>query len=229
MVIFDCDGVLIDSEVIASRIIHTFLHNWLHQISSPDHELLRNGALSQWLDSCHGQPLSLTLHQLEQTCNTTIPENLLQKLERIIEDELAEKVLPVPGMSELLRKLETPWAVASNSSPSRLNRTLGQAGLLPLCESRLFSAELIGRPKPAQDLHLHIVSQHQADPGDCLVVEDTPVGAKAGIAAGMTVFGFAAGSHMTPLQIQKLRDTGVSRILSDAHELRKALATATAK
>ena len=122
-------------------------------------------------------------------------------------------------MKELLQSLNEPWVVASNSSFARLRISLTKANLMDLCESRLFSAEMVKRNKPAPDLHLHIASKFEVSPKDCLVIEDSPAGVKAALDAGMRVIGFTRGSHMTPKHIELLKEAGAKSLVRNTEEL----------
>jgi HAD superfamily hydrolase (TIGR01509 family) len=107
---------------------------------------------------------------------------------------MRDEVKAVEGIAEVLRDLRIPYCVASNGVPARMRVALEAAGLLPLFEGRMFTAADVARPKPAPDLFLHAARTLGAAPSRCAVIEDTPTGAKAGVAAGMAVFGYTAGS-----------------------------------
>jgi HAD superfamily hydrolase (TIGR01509 family) len=113
-------------------------------------------------------------------------------------------VKPVEGVPELLRSLPIPYCVASNGEPTHMQKGLRAAGLLPLVEGRLFSAAEVAHPKPAPDVYLHAARVMGIDPARCAVVEDTPTGVKAGIAAGMTVFGYVGGPQSTARTLRAL-------------------------
>jgi HAD superfamily hydrolase (TIGR01509 family) len=113
----------------------------------------------------------------------------------------------IEGVTELLDSLEVPYCVASNSSPDRMHVALRSARLLSKFEGRMFSATEVANPKPAPDLFLHAARTMKAEPPDCVVIEDTPTGVRAGVAAGMKVFGYAAG---VPSQAEILRTEGAT-------------------
>jgi HAD superfamily hydrolase (TIGR01509 family) len=105
---------------------------------------------------------------------------------------MRSEVKAVEGIAEVLRDLRVPYCVASNGTPVRMRLALEAAGLLPLFEGRMFTAAEVARPKPAPDLFLHAARTLGAAPSRCAVIEDTPTGVTAGVAAGMTVYGYAA-------------------------------------
>jgi HAD superfamily hydrolase (TIGR01509 family) len=114
---------------------------------------------------------------------------------------------PVEGVVEVLRSLPVPYCVASNGEPRHMELGLRAAGLLPLLEGRMFSARLVAHPKPAPDVYLHAAAAMGAAPGRCAVVEDTPTGVRAGVAAGMRVFGYVGGPQSTADELRSLGAT----------------------
>src|SRR5687768_966989 len=124
-----------------------------------------------------------------------LPADFGAKWDAALFDALAQEVKPVEGIVEVLDALELPWCVASNGEPERMRLALGAAGLLERVGDRLYSAKQVARPKPAPDLFLHVARAMGHAPEGCAVVEDTPTGVKAGVAAGMRVFGYAGAPH----------------------------------
>ena len=108
-------------------------------------------------------------------------------------------------MAELLESLSVPYCVASNGTPQRMRMSLEAAGLMPLVEGRLFTASEVARPKPAPDLFLHAARAMGATAGESVVIEDTPTGVRAAVAAGMRVLAYAAAPHA---QHDELRGAG---------------------
>jgi len=104
-------------------------------------------------------------------------------------------VKPVPGVPELLASMKVAFCVASNGEPKRMALALDAAGLMPWVRGKLFSAAEVANPKPAPDLFLHAAQRMGRIPADCVVVEDTPTGVKAAVAAGMKVFGYAGAPY----------------------------------
>ena len=147
LVIFDCDGVLVDSELIANRVFCARLNQL-------------------------GLPLTL-----EDMFRDFVGRSMPQCEQHV---------------AALLAGLAVPFCVASSGDKAKIRLTLGKTGLLPLFEGKIFSVMDVARPKPAPDIFLHAAAQMGAPAADCVVVEDTPTGVVAGIAAGMQVCGFAA-------------------------------------
>jgi HAD superfamily hydrolase (TIGR01509 family) len=118
-----------------------------------------------------------------------LPEGFAKMWDDALHEALDVEARPVEGVPELLKSLPVPYCVASNGEPMHMQRGLTAAGLMPLVEGRLFSAAQVARPKPAPDSYLHAAKARGAAPAECVVVEDTPTGARAALAAGMRVSG----------------------------------------
>jgi HAD superfamily hydrolase (TIGR01509 family) len=183
-VIFDCDGVLIDSEPIANRVLAERLQA-IGLAMSTD-EVMRE-FVGRTRDGC----LELAARKLGRP----LPADFAARWDEALFAALAAEVKAVDGVAELLQRLRVPWCVASNGTPHRMRMSLEAAGLLPLVEGRLFTAAEVARPKPAPDLFLHAAAKMGAQPARCAVIEDTPTGVRAGIAAGMRVLAYAAAPH----------------------------------
>ena len=189
-VIFDCDGVLVDSEPVSNRVLAEML-------------------------SAFGLPMTA-----EQTVAaflgrgwTTVSEHVLQEAGRPLPDDFHDRYLdamftafeaelePVAGVVEALDAIDLPSCVASSGPPEKIRWTLGHTGLLdrftqPASSAgtgdRIFSATEVEHGKPAPDLFLHAATTLGWEPADCAVVEDSRAGVEAALAAGMTPFGYAA-------------------------------------
>jgi HAD superfamily hydrolase (TIGR01509 family) len=180
LVIFDCDGVLVDSEPIANRVFA---------------EQLRAVGLSMSVDDVMARFVGKTragcLDLAAKLFGRPLPEGFGQSWDTALFQALACEVRTVKGVSQLLDTLEIPYCVASNSIPERTRVSLKAVGLLPRFEGRIFSASDVPRPKPAPDLFLHAAKAMNATPSRTVVVEDTITGVLAGVAAGMTVLAYA--------------------------------------
>ena len=224
MILFDCDGVLLDSEVIADRILceslSTLLKTEQHHSEMSDPLFLK-----QWIIDHCGQTDENILQRFSEFTRVNPPHDFLSHFQTTLFKTLSHEVKPIPGMKKLLESLEDKWAVASNSSLKRLKISLKQGGLINLCESRLFSSEQVGKAKPAPDLHLHIAEQYDVVPNECLVIEDSAAGVKAGLKAGMRVIGFIGGSHITPKHIDFLKMAGPEKLINNSDELSDFLTT----
>jgi HAD superfamily hydrolase (TIGR01509 family) len=122
----------------------------------------------------------------------------------------------------VLLSLRIPYCVASNGEPSHMQISLTAAGLMPLVEGRLFSAKQVSNPKPAPDLFLHAAKTMGVEPAACAVVEDTPTGVRAGVAAGMRVFAYCGGAHTDRDEVGKLGAT----VFEEMRDLPKMLESA---
>ncbi len=202
--IFDCDGVLVDSEPIANRVFAEQLG--LHGLPMPVEEVVRR-FIGRSRDTCIAMAGELRGKPFHDTFAQEWDEALHAALER--------EVKPVRGIPEVLRSLRIPYCVASNGEPSHMRISLTAAGLMPLVEGRLFSAKAVAHPKPAPDLFLHAARTMGAAPAHCVVVEDTPTGVKAGVAAGMRVFAYAGGGHTDRAEVARLGAT----VFEDMREL----------
>lgn len=197
LVIFDCDGVLVDSE----RLSHLVLQ-----------QMLADLGLALTLEEAFGHFMGLST----ETCRARIasllgrpaPAGFMDDFQGRCFTAFAERLTPVPGVPELLHSLPVACCVASNGPHEKMRFTLGHTGLLPLLEGRLFSAQDVARPKPAPDLFLHAAATMGVAPARCVVVEDSATGVAAARAAGMTVLGHAAMG-----QADKLRAAGAHAVL----------------
>jgi HAD superfamily hydrolase (TIGR01509 family) len=185
LVIFDCDGVLIDSEIISARMLIA--------------ELARLGVVID-LDyvSRHflGRSYPVVIDQIRREFGLDLPPEFEgQYRERLLEG-FRQGLQIMPGVRAVLTGLGVPWCVATSSTPRRAAMSLGLVGLDDLVLPRLFTASQVARGKPAPDLFLFAAAEMGADPATCLVIEDSLTGIRAGLAAGMQVWRFTGGSHM---------------------------------
>ena len=181
LVIFDCDGVLIDSEPIARSVL-------LQMLSRADLAI----SASEAIEIFGGRSAVNCMALMEERRGRPLPSGFLADWNRVLYDALARDVRPIAGVVAAIDALQVPVCVASNSSHERMRVSLRACGLLVRFEGRLFSANDVSRGKPFPDLFLHAARTLCAAPERCAVVEDSPVGVAAGVAAGMEVFGYAA-------------------------------------
>ena len=213
LVIFDCDGVLIDSELIACRVDA----ECLTEIGFPTTaEFIRenfvgvsSGVMFDRIEREHGRKLP-----------ADFPASLQRRLEAAFDDELEA----VAGVADMLPSLGIKACVASSSQPERLRHALGVTGLWPHVEPHVFSAAMVAKGKPAPDLFLFAAARMNADPRDCVVVEDSRAGVAAGRAAGMRVLGFTGGSHCPPDHGDRLREAGADAVFDDMRRPSELLA-----
>lgn len=184
LVIFDCDGVLVDSEPIALRM----LVEMLAEAGVP----LDAAAVS---DRFLGRSLASTRALLTEEFGLTLTDAALEDMRLKLYAAFGAELAPIPGVAETLPRLAMPFCVASSSQTERIRLSLDLTGLLPAFEGAIFSASEVANGKPAPDLFLHAAARMGVDPAACLVVEDSPAGVAAGRAAGMRVIGFLGGGH----------------------------------
>ena len=184
LVIFDCDGVLVDSELITNRVFAALLQE-LGLPLTP--EFIFENFVGRSMQQCWEQVAGML--------GKEVPEHWRHEFQLRTTAALAAEVQAVHGIEAVLDSLQVPYCVASSGSHAKMATTLGATGLLPRFSGRIFSATDVARGKPAPDIFLHAASRCGVQPRDCAVIEDSPAGVAAGVAAGMTVYGYCACTH----------------------------------
>lgn len=184
LLIFDCDGVLVDSEPLSVSVLVEALNRRGVVIGEDE-------AYARFL----GRSLSTLAQILHDDFDHSIDAAFLDDLRRALYDRFCHSLKPVRGVAETLDALDCPRCVASSSQPERIRLSLRLTGLLERFEPHIFSASMVEHGKPAPDLFLHAARAMGAEPTDCIVIEDSPAGIEAAQRAGMTVFAFTGGSH----------------------------------
>ncbi len=208
LVIFDCDGVVVDSERIVFEVFGSFIRSLGVHLSEAE---TREQFLGRALPEC------MTI--VERLSGKPAPPGALERYCADRDRVLREQVQPVEGIREVLDQLTIPFCIASSGGHDKMRITLGATKLMPLFEGRLFSATQVARGKPAPDIFVFAAERMGAAPARTAVVEDSVNGVLAGCAAGMTVFGFV---DLTPAA--KLIEAGASRTFADMRELPPLLA-----
>jgi HAD superfamily hydrolase (TIGR01509 family) len=183
LVIFDCDGVLVDSEILSCRCLTEVLATYGISLG-----------LDQALDLFLGRSISAVFEHY-RTLGRTIPAQFAAELGARVRTEFVAALRPIEGVSSVLKDLQVPHCVASSSDIERVSLSLSLTGLAPHFETRLYTSQMVKHGKPAPDLFLLAAERMRADPRRTLVIEDSVSGVTAGKAAGMTVWGFVGGSH----------------------------------
>lgn len=189
LVIFDCDGVLVDSEPIANRVLASLLT----ECGLPT-------TTAQAMEWFIGHAMPGVVHIAETRLGRALPADFLDQLQARSDIAFRRELRPVEGVVELLDDLTIPACVASNGPTAKMRASLGAVGLLPRFERKLFSAEQVPRPKPAADLFLYAAAAMKASPERCIVVEDGAFGVRAAVSAGMLALGFASRNHDAALR-----------------------------
>lgn len=208
LILFDCDGVLIDSEVIACRVELDVLGEIGHPIT-----------LEAFQRRFVGTTRRFSLDSLADDWGKPMPAYYVDRVRDRLDAVFRTELRAIDGMVDVVRRVSGRCAVASSSSLRRLALTLGITGYAPYLVDRVFSAEQVSRGKPAPDLFLYAAASLGVAPSDCVVVEDSRFGVEAARAAGMSAIGFTAGGHSGPDQAQILRQAGAARIAGSAAEL----------
>jgi HAD superfamily hydrolase (TIGR01509 family) len=185
LVIFDCDGVLVDSERIAVRVEAEFLAELGWPLTEAEIVERFMGRTAEYMDEA-----------IEARLGSRLPGDWKDQFQRRYREAYAADLRPVDGILEVLDQLTVPTCVASSGSHDKLRLTLGHTGLHGRFEGRIFSGYEVANGKPAPDLFLHAASRMGVDPAGCAVVEDSRWGVEAARAAGMRAFGYAGG--LTP-------------------------------
>jgi HAD superfamily hydrolase (TIGR01509 family) len=214
-ILSDCDGVIVDSEVIADAILVDVLQTAFDRTDL--------GALTQ---DMFGRRLIDIIQLMEERAGKVLSPAERIALQQQIDAEVAERAPAVPETAEVYRSLGLPVAVVSNSAFPRLRRSVERTGLLPLTGAHLYSAEDVGRPKPAPDAYLHAAHRLGLHPRHCLVIEDSLTGVRAARAAGIRVLGFLGGSHIGAGYAARLIEAGAMDVFADMRELPDLIATA---
>ena len=202
LVIFDCDGVIVDSEMLACRALADAL---------AEHGLAIG--MEEVFDRFLGRSFALVEAHYRERSGRPLPGAFGADLGRSLERAFQASLRPIEGVKDVIAAIGRPCCVASSSDPGRLKMTLEVAGLAPLFDDRVYSASQVANGKPAPDLFLFAAGRLGAAPRRCLVVEDTVPGVIAGKAAGMMVWGFTGGSHCTGRDTgRKLAEAGADRV-----------------
>lgn len=208
MVIFDCDGVLVDSETLVIEIERQMLAELGVAMTAEEINRRFTGRSDAAMHAELSRELGLDLGQ----------EFSARRTERVWA-AFDSSLRPVPGMPEILAGLALPRCVASSSVPARIERSLTVTGLIDHFGGRLYSATMVERGKPAPDLFLFAAERCGVPPDRCLVVEDSPYGVAGAVAAGMRAVGFTAAGHNLPDAAERLTAAGADVVVRQASDL----------
>ncbi len=183
-VLFDCDGVVVDSEGIAFDLLAQQLDQYGHPMTHDEmRTLFLGGTMRSFMEAA-------------RTRGIPLPDGWVEAQYQRMYGRLAEGTPLVPGILDVLDILDAagiPYAMGSNGPPRKMEITMGQhPGLTERFRGFIYSAQTLGAPKPAPDVYLHAASALGVIPADCVVVEDSAAGLKAAVAAGMRGYGYAA-------------------------------------
>ena len=200
--IFDCDGVLVDSELITNRVFAQMLN-----------EVGIAVTLEDMFEQFVGRSMPQCLELVTKMLGRPVPPHFVEEYQMRAATALGSELKAVPDIETVLAAIRTPYCVASSGTHEKMQTTLGITGLLPQFRGKMYSVTEVAQSKPFPDVFLHAARQQGVVPAQCAVIEDTPTGVRAGVAAGMTVFGYcaltpkqrliAAGAHHT---FERMRD-----------------------
>ena len=208
LVIFDCDGVLVDSEVISCRAHAETLTRHGYPITS-----------EQVLHRFLGVSDREARLAVETELGRKLPDDFESQMKQAALELYKDHLRLIPHVAETVAALSLPKCVASSGTPEKIRHGLTCAGLHDHLAPHLFSAVQVKRGKPAPDLFLFAAEQLKVPPGRCIVIEDSVPGVTGARAAGMTVLGFHGGSHCTPAHAAMLKAAGAHETFDDMRQL----------
>ncbi len=210
LVIFDCDGVLVDSEIIAAKVDAALLTEAGYEIS-PEEVGIRFAGLN-W---------HRIVEIVEEDLGKSIPEDILNRAETELDVRLAAEVKAVEGAHDVLDRFDHARCICSNSSGARLKITLEKTGLYDRFRPYVFSAREVrqGHGKPSPDVFLHAAETLDFHNSDAIVIEDSATGVQGAVAAGMRVVGFTGGSHTWQGHAEVLMDAGAATVVRKLRDL----------
>ena len=192
LVIFDCDGVLVDSEPLSIRVLVETMHELGIDLTA---------------DDCYRHFLGRSFTSLKLTLkekfDRTLSDEQITGIRERLHELFRRELLPVPGVAEMLAGLGVPVCVASSSLPDRIRFSLEVTGLAGFFGDRVFSASMVVHGKPAPDLFLLAARRMGVAPENCVVIEDSPAGIEAAHQAAMRAFAFIGGSHAVAANLRE--------------------------
>ncbi|BCH60460.1 HAD family hydrolase [Agrobacterium vitis] len=215
LTLFDCDGVLVDSEIIAAKVESKLLTEAGYPIS-----------VEEMGERFSGMTWKNILMTIEKEVDIPLSASLIDKSEALLDQRLAREVKLVEGVTYALSRLQGPRCICSNSSSQRLDMMLTKVGLKEFFAPHVYSAKDLGadRVKPKPDIYLHGAAQFNVKPQNCVVVEDSVHGIHAARAAGMRVVGFTGASHTYPSHADRLTEAGAETVIARMMDLPAVIA-----
>ncbi len=215
LIIFDCDGVLVDSEIIAAKVESKLLEEAGFPVSVE--EITERFAGMSWKN---------ILMQIEKDAEVPLSASLIDRAEKLVDQRLAREVKMIEGVKFALARLTQPRCICSNSTSSRLEVMLTKVGLKPYFEPHIYSSKDLGPDceKPKPDVFLHAAKEMNVDPSSVIVIEDSVHGVEGARAAGMRVIGFTGAAHSYPAHADKLTEAGAETVISRMVDLPATIA-----
>lgn len=205
LIIFDCDGVLVDSEILARKVE-------LEAYAGHGFE----ASLDEFSERFSGMSGEEVMREIEDELDKGLPQSLLDDIQVRIDDKLASELDAMAGVHQMLDSLDNPRCICSNSSMERLNISLKRTQLHDRFRPYIFSAPEVGskEPKPSSNVFLHAAQALESNPGETIVLEDSFHGITGAVSAGMRVVGFIGGSHTYPTHAEKLMEAGAETTIN---------------
>ena len=204
----DCDGVIIDSEVVAERALVKALS-----------EIAPGEAVAAVIRASFGQMTSTVLAHIEERFGITLPAAFEETLYAEVEHLIATTAEPIGGVRAALEAIDLPLAVVSNSTHASVSNSVRRAGLEQRVGGCIFTAEMVGKPKPAPDVYLRAIAALETPAARCLAIEDSEAGVRSAVAAAVPVVGFVGASHIPTGHAAHLRKLGAVEILERMSDL----------
>jgi HAD superfamily hydrolase (TIGR01509 family) len=202
LVIYDCDGTLIDSE----RVVAAVCIDAIHALG------MRDWTMDRYIATFVGMPGAVGWAAVQKAYGREFPAGFNATIDAEIDRRLASEPLILPGVRDAIVTIGGESCVASSSGLPYLNENIGRAGLLDIFAGKVFSAQQVKRAKPAPDVFLFAASQMGHDPDTCVVIEDSVPGVTAARRAGMHVIGYTGAAHDPVIMGERLRAAGAASI-----------------
>ncbi len=212
-VIFDCDGVLVESEVLGNEVLAQVMTE--HGLPMTAADSMRT-FMGMSMGGIIERSTQLAGRDMRHACESVF-------VMRLVEAFRGGRLRAVEGVAAIVAGLPGPKAVASNSPVERLMLSLEVTGYLPHFGEHIYSGDQVARPKPAPDVFLHAAERVGVPPAACIVIEDGPGGVRAAREAGMRCIGFTGGLHCDAAHIERLRAAGPDVLVGGAAGLAAAL------
>ncbi|KAA3450623.1 HAD family hydrolase [Mesorhizobium sp. SARCC-RB16n] len=215
LVIFDCDGVLVDSEIIAARVEAELITLAGYEVSA-----------EEIAETYAGLTFKDILIRIEEKSKIPFQVSLIDRAEELVDRKLRNDVRAIEGVREAVASVTAQRCICSNSRSERIEFMLEKVHLLPFFAGRIFSAmeTPTGKTKPAPDVFLHAAEKLGANPANTFVIEDSVHGVTGAKAAGMRVIGFTGASHSYPGHADVLTEAGAETVIRRWVELKSVIA-----
>ena len=214
LVIFDCDGVLVDSEPLSCLAFERVYAN--HGMELPEGTVAKGIGMKQ----------ADIMKMIEDMTGHRLPDEAISQFWPETQVLFAEALEPTVGIADFLRELPQKRCVASSSQPERIAFSLEKTGISHYFGDAVYSSSMVKRGKPAPDLFLFAADKMGIDPARCVVIEDSPFGVEGAIAAGMTAFGYTGGGHTYEGHAEKLTGKGAHQVFAHWDDIAREILVA---